>query len=110
MMGFDEGDGPVVHDVGKPEFVETMRRVTGKTLEVPTLAERLKDHGGAVILSNVYLPVRPISKIPTVLQMQIDGKRVVPPARFRARQATIADRDATARQVSENFHAKCGTL
>ena len=53
MMGFDEGDGPVVHDVGKPDFVETMRRVTGKTLEVPTLAERLKDHGGAVIMSNV---------------------------------------------------------
>ena len=53
MMGFDEGDGPVVHDVGKPEFVETMRRITGKTLEVPTLAERLRDHGGAVIMSNV---------------------------------------------------------
>ncbi len=52
-MALDEGAGPVVHDVGKPEFVDTLRRATGRTLEVPTLAERLKDHGGAVVLSNV---------------------------------------------------------
>lgn len=52
-MGLDEGDGPLVHDVGKPEFVATMRRVTGQTLEAPTLAQRLKDHGGAIVMSNV---------------------------------------------------------
>lgn len=52
-MAFDEGDGPMVHDVGKPEFVETMRRIAGRTLDVPTLAQRLAPHGGAVILSNV---------------------------------------------------------
>ena len=53
MMGFDEGAGPIVHDVGKPEFLDVMRRATGRTLEVPTMAERLKDHGGAIIMSNV---------------------------------------------------------
>ena len=52
-MGLDEGAGPAVHDVGKPDFVETLRRVTGRTLAVPTLAERLAPHGGAAILSNV---------------------------------------------------------
>lgn len=53
MMGLDEGDGPVVHDVGKPDFVDTLRRATGRTLEVPTLAERVRDHGGAIVMSNV---------------------------------------------------------
>ncbi|MEO0989674.1 MAG: alkaline phosphatase family protein [Pseudomonadota bacterium] len=52
-MAFDEGAGPVVHDVGKPEFLDIMRRATGRTLDVPTMAERLTDHGGAIIMSNV---------------------------------------------------------
>ena len=43
----------VVHDVGKPEFLEHKRRVTGHVLRVPTLAERLKSAGGAIIFSNV---------------------------------------------------------
>lgn len=53
MMGFDEGEGPVVYDVGKPEFRDHMRRATGRTLEVPTMAERLRDVGGVVVMSNV---------------------------------------------------------
>jgi arylsulfatase A-like enzyme len=43
----------VVHDAGKPEFLENKRRVTGHVLRVPTLAERVKDVGGAIIFSNV---------------------------------------------------------
>jgi arylsulfatase A-like enzyme len=43
----------VAHDAGHPEFLQHKRRVTGRSLAVPTLAERLKDHGGAVMLSNV---------------------------------------------------------
>ena len=43
----------VVHDAGKPEFLEHKRRVTGHVLRVPTLAERVKDVGGAIIFSNV---------------------------------------------------------
>lgn len=42
-----------LHDVGKPEFVETKRRLTGTVLARPTLAEHLADHGGAVIFNNV---------------------------------------------------------
>lgn len=40
-------------DVGAPDFFAHKRRVTGRTLAVPTLAERLRDAGGAIIFSNV---------------------------------------------------------
>lgn len=43
----------VAHDAGHPEFLQHKRRVTGSSLAVPTLAERVKDHGGAIIFSNV---------------------------------------------------------
>ncbi|MBJ3775872.1 alkaline phosphatase family protein [Acuticoccus mangrovi] len=42
-----------LHDVGKPEFFPTKRRLTGVTLERPTMAERLADRGGAVVFNNV---------------------------------------------------------
>lgn len=42
-----------VHDVGPPEFVATKRRLTGRVLDRPTMAERLARHGGAVAISNV---------------------------------------------------------
>lgn len=41
------------HSVGHPDFRARMRAATGRTLRVPTLAERLARHGGAVIYSNV---------------------------------------------------------
>lgn len=43
----------VAHDAGHPDFLQHKRRVTGRSLAVPTLAERVKDHGGAAIFSNV---------------------------------------------------------
>jgi hypothetical protein len=43
----------VAHDAGHPDFLQHKRRVTGRSLAVPTLAERVKDHGGAVVFSNV---------------------------------------------------------
>ncbi len=47
----------VPHDVGKPDFLQHKRRVTGHSLAVPTLAERLAPHGGpqggAVVFNNV---------------------------------------------------------
>ncbi|MBO4220985.1 alkaline phosphatase family protein [Bradyrhizobium neotropicale] len=47
-------DGRLVrHDAGRPDFLQHKRRVTGRSLGVPTLAERLREHGGAVIFSNV---------------------------------------------------------
>jgi arylsulfatase A-like enzyme len=47
-------DGRLVrHDAGRPDFLQHKRRVSGRSLAVPTLAERLRDHGGAVIFSNV---------------------------------------------------------
>jgi arylsulfatase A-like enzyme len=53
-MALDEGDGLVCHNVGAPDFRDRMRRATGRTLHVPTLAERLRWHGeDAVVCSNV---------------------------------------------------------
>jgi arylsulfatase A-like enzyme len=48
-----EGGRLVAHDAGHPDFLQHKRRVTGRSLARPTLAERLKAHGGAVIYSNV---------------------------------------------------------
>jgi arylsulfatase A-like enzyme len=43
----------VPHDAGHPDFLQHKRRVTGRSLAVPTLAERLAGIGGAIIFSNV---------------------------------------------------------
>ena len=53
-MALDEGDGLVCRNAGAPEFRDRMRRATGRTLQVPTLAERLRWHGeDAIVCSNV---------------------------------------------------------
>ena len=41
------------HDVGLPDFLQHKRTVTGHSLAVPTLAERLAPHGGAIVYNNV---------------------------------------------------------
>jgi arylsulfatase A-like enzyme len=47
-------DGMLVpHDAGLPDFLQHKRRVTGHSLAVPTLAERLAPHGGAIVYNNV---------------------------------------------------------
>jgi hypothetical protein len=43
----------VYHDAGHPEFLQHKRRVTGRSLAVPTLAERVAPHGGMILFSNV---------------------------------------------------------
>jgi hypothetical protein len=43
----------VPHDAGKPDFLQHKRKVTGRSLAVPTLAERVSTIGGAIIFSNV---------------------------------------------------------
>ena len=48
-----EDGGLVVHDAGHPDFLQHKRRLTGRSLGAPTLAERTKDAGGAVVFSNV---------------------------------------------------------
>ncbi len=53
QMALFEDGRLVVHNVGAPSFRETMRRVTGQTLRVPTLAERLAPVGGQIAYSNV---------------------------------------------------------
>jgi arylsulfatase A-like enzyme len=53
-MALDEGDGLVCRNVGAPDFRDRLRRATGRTLRVPTLAERLRWHGeAAIVCSNV---------------------------------------------------------
>jgi arylsulfatase A-like enzyme len=43
----------VPHDAGRPDFLQHKRKVTGRSLGVPTLAERLATAGGAIVFSNV---------------------------------------------------------
>lgn len=52
-MGLFEDDRIVVRDVGAPDFRTHMRRATGRTLLVPSLAERTAQHGGFIAFSNV---------------------------------------------------------
>ncbi len=43
----------VAHDAGLPDFLQHKRAVTGQSLAVPTLAERLAPHGGTIVYNNV---------------------------------------------------------
>ena len=43
----------VYHDAGHPDFLQHKRRATGRSLAVPTLAERVAAHGGMILFSNV---------------------------------------------------------
>ncbi len=53
-MALDEGDGLVCLSVGKPDFRDRLHRATGRTLHVPTMAERLTQAGAtAIAFSNV---------------------------------------------------------
>ena len=53
-MALDEGDGLVCRNAGQPDFRDRMRRATGRTLHVPTLAERLRWHGEtSIVCGNV---------------------------------------------------------
>lgn len=52
-MALLEEGRPVRYDAGHPDFLQHKRRSTGRSLAMPTLAERLAPHGGAVIYSNV---------------------------------------------------------
>jgi len=53
-MALDEGEGLVCRSAGAPDFRDRMRRATGRTLHVPTLAERLRWHGeNSVSCANV---------------------------------------------------------
>src|SRR5204862_807251 len=44
-MALDEGEGLVCRSAGHPDFPDRMRRASGRTLQVPTLAERLRRMG-----------------------------------------------------------------
>jgi Type I phosphodiesterase / nucleotide pyrophosphatase len=48
-----ENNALVAHDAGLPGFLQHKRQVTGSALAVPTLAQRVAGHGGAVVFSNV---------------------------------------------------------
>jgi hypothetical protein len=53
-MAIDEGAGLVCLSVGKPDFRDRLHRATGRTLHMPTLAERVSRAGGtAIAISNV---------------------------------------------------------
>jgi arylsulfatase A-like enzyme len=53
-MALDEGQGLVCLSVGKPDFRDRLHRATGRTLHVPTMAERVAHAGEtAIAFSNV---------------------------------------------------------
>ena len=53
-MALDEGEGLVCLSVGKPDFRDRLHRATGRTLHMPTLAERVSRAGEtAIAISNV---------------------------------------------------------
>jgi len=52
-MAIDEGDGLIPLNVGHPDFRDRLRKATGRTLRVPTLAEHVKGDGGCIVFSNV---------------------------------------------------------
>lgn len=53
-MAIDEGDGLVCLSVGAPDFRDRLHRATGRTLHVPTMAERVTRAGDtAIAFSNV---------------------------------------------------------
>lgn len=52
-MGLIEDGRLVVRDVGPPDFRGHMRKALGRTLRVPTMAQRVAEHGGFVAYSNV---------------------------------------------------------
>lgn len=52
-MVIDEGSGPACLSAGKPDFLDRLRRATGRALGRPTLHERVASLGPAVAMSNV---------------------------------------------------------
>jgi arylsulfatase A-like enzyme len=52
-MALYENGVLVPHDAGLPDFLQHKRMISGRSLAVPTLAERLAAHRGAAIVSNV---------------------------------------------------------
>jgi arylsulfatase A-like enzyme len=53
-MALDEGEGLVCLSVGKPDFRDRLHRATGRTLHMPTLAERVsRSSETAIAISNV---------------------------------------------------------
>ncbi len=52
-MVLDEGEGLACHSAGKPDFLDRLRRATGRALGRPTLHERVASLGPAVAMSNV---------------------------------------------------------
>ena len=52
-MGLPDGDGYAIYNVGPPEFVGELLALTGRTLRVPTMAQRLRGRGGVIVYSNV---------------------------------------------------------
>ena len=52
-MVLDEGEGLRCLSAGKPDFLERLRRATGRALGRPTLHERVAGSGAALVMSNV---------------------------------------------------------
>ncbi|MEZ5853979.1 MAG: alkaline phosphatase family protein [Hyphomicrobiaceae bacterium] len=79
----------VAHDAGDPNFLQHKRAVTGQSLAMPTLAERVKDHGGAIIYANVS-PGPPMHMTRTGTASSITGSDRMVRGAFASRIGTRA--------------------
>src|SRR6266481_1565386 len=89
-MALDEGEGLVCLSVGKPDFRDRLHRATGRTLHVPTLAERVSGSGETAIAIAV-------SPLPLTRSARVGTCKVRPVARCsRSRKSGLP----TERQTS----------
>ena len=89
-MGLIEGDRIVVRDVGRPDFRTHMRRATGGTLLVPSLAERVAGAGGFIAFSNC-LAGRRLFPRSGAFRLCLSPRRVVCAGRRPHRSADALD-------------------
>lgn len=103
-------DGALVpHDVGRPDFLAHKRAVTGHSLAVPTLAERLAPFGGTVVFNNVS-PGAAVAHDPDGFgfvyhrAVSVGPGRTQVPDPLHVTLDAAGDRAMTERFVAEIFH------
>ena len=97
----------VYHDAGHPDFLQHKRRATGRSLAVPTLAERLSPHGGMILFSTVS-PGRPTRTTLTVT-VRLPPRRLVRAGRTRIERTSArhCPGHSWERRMTERSSARC---
>jgi hypothetical protein len=105
-MALDEGDGLVCLSVGKPDFRDRMHRATGRTLHMPTLAERVS-RAGETAMASAGSTTLPAATVPVAARSP--SRRGLPSP--KAPSATVLRPSGFARRYSATAHRRsrcCG--